>query len=168
MAAMPISAAGSNRRARAAAKAGRCSGFTLVELLVVITILALASAAVALALPDPRGRLIDEATRFAARTRAAHDSAIIEGRSISVWIAPDGYGFDRRGKGGWTAISDKPLRVSHWGAGVRAVLPGPEPRSRLIFDSTGLANQPLDIRLRRDAESVVVSIGANGVVVVNG
>ncbi|MDB5704285.1 MAG: ral secretion pathway protein GspH, partial [Sphingomonas bacterium] len=43
----------------------RDGGFTLVELMIVITIIGLASAAVVWALPDPRGRLRDEATHFA-------------------------------------------------------------------------------------------------------
>ena len=88
---MPTSAAGNNRTA----------GFTLVELMIVIALVALASAAVVLALPDPRGRLRDDAERFAARVRAAHDLAVVEGRSVSVWVSDGGYGFDRREAGAW-------------------------------------------------------------------
>ena len=76
-------------------------GFTLIELMVVITIIGLASAAVVLAMPDPRGRLSDQADRFAARVRVAHDMAILDGRTTSVWIAPGGYGFDLRTRDGW-------------------------------------------------------------------
>jgi len=68
---MPISVAGNNARER---------GFTLIELMIVIAIIGLASAVVVLALPDPRGRLTDEAARFAARTRAAHDLAVVGAR----------------------------------------------------------------------------------------
>lgn len=143
-------------------------GFTLVELLVVITIVALLSGAVALTLPDPRGRLTEDAARFAARVRAAHDSAIIEARSVSVWVSAQGYGFDRRAGGSWQPISEKPLRVSRWAADIRALIASDEPRERVIFDSTGLANQPLGVRLRRGDDAVTILIGAGGDVTING
>ena len=57
---MPTSVAGSKLTSRNA-------GFTLIELMIVVTIIGLASAVVVLALPDPRGRLRDEAAQFAAR-----------------------------------------------------------------------------------------------------
>ena len=60
-------------------------GFTLVELMVVIAIIGIASAAVVLMMPDPRGRLADEADQFAARVRVAHDAAILNARTTSVW-----------------------------------------------------------------------------------
>ena len=94
---MPISVAGNNARER---------GFTLIELMIVIAIVGLASAVVVLALPDPRGRLTDEAARFAARTRAAHDLAVVGARPISVWVSEGGYGFDERQDGGWVAMAE--------------------------------------------------------------
>ena len=47
------------------------NGFTLLELMVVLTIIGFISAAVVLAIPDPRGRVIEDADRFAARVAAA-------------------------------------------------------------------------------------------------
>lgn len=143
------------------------AGFTLIELMIVITVIALMSALVVLALPDPRGRLIDEAERFAARARTAHDLAIVEGRSTSIWVSPGGYGFDRREGGKWVPMSDKPMTVATWGRDVRPVLD--EARTRIIFDSTGLASAPLRVQLRRGAEAAaVVTIGADGRVTING
>lgn len=142
-------------------------GFTLIELMVVITIIGLASAAVVLAMPDPRGRLSDQADRFAARVRVAHNMAILDGRTTSVWIAPGGYGFDLRTRDGWQPIPDNALRVAQWGKDVRPAFAG-DGRQRVIFDSTGLADQPLDLRLTRDGASVTVHIGAGGAVRVDG
>ena len=141
-------------------------GFTLIELMVVVTIIGLASAIAVLSMPDPRGRLFDEATTFAARTRAAHDSAIVEARPVSVWVSVGGYGFDQRAGGQWQPIAEKPLRVSPWGQGVRPTLTAE--RDRVVFDSTGLADKPLDVRLTRDDESEIVHIGIDGSVRVGG
>ena len=143
------------------------AGFTLIELMIVITVIALMSALVVLALPDPRGRLIDEAERFAARARTAHDLAIVEGRSTSIWVSAGVYCFDRREQGRWVPMSDKPMTVTRWGAGVAPLLD--EARARIIFDSTGLASAPMRVQLRRGSEAAaVVTIGADGKVSING
>lgn len=143
-------------------------GFTLIELMIVVTIIGIASAAVIWSLPDPRGRLIDEATRFAARTRAARDLAVVNASPVSVWVSPGGYGFDERTAGAWVPIVRKPLKVTAWAKGTQA-LPGAAPeRERVLFDSTGLADRPLDVTLTRDAERLTVHVGAGGEVKVGG
>jgi general secretion pathway protein H len=135
--------------------------------MVVIAIIGLASAAVVLAVPDPRGRLIDDAERFAARVRVAHDAAVLNARTTSVWVAPGGYGFDVRAGGGWQPMPDRALRVAQWGKDVRPMLAGTR-RVRVIFDPTGLADRPLDLRLERDGRTAAVHIGAAGEVRVDG
>lgn len=143
----------------------RDGGFTLIELMVVVTIIGLASAAAVLAMPDPRGRLMDEAARFATRTRAAHDAAIIEARSTSLWVTPSGYGFDQWRGGRWSPIAEKPLRVERWNEGTAAT---GLVRERVIFDPTGLADRPLTLSLRRDGTTASVAIAADGSVRVTG
>ena len=161
---MPISAAGSNRAERGFTPMRRSAehGFTLVELMVVVTIIGLASASVVWAMPDPRGRVQDEAVRFAARVRAAHDLAIVEARPVSVWVTGGGYGFDRRLTGGWTPIAEKPMRVERWSEGTRASVGDASGRVRVTFDPTGLTDRPAAIRLDRDGVGAVVNIDADG------
>lgn len=144
------------------------AGFTLVELMIVLTLLGLASAAVVLTWPDPRGALRDEAERFAARVRTAHDMAIIEGRSVSVWVSDGGYGFDKRAAGAWAPMGEKPMLVTRWGANVRPVVQSPAGRDRVIFDSAGLGNTPMTVRLQRDRDVISVRIAIDGAVAIDG
>ncbi len=162
---MPISPAGNRHQGSAGFTPLRRSaehGFTLVELMIVVTVIALTSAMAVLAMPDPRGRLVDEAERFAARARAAHDLAIVDARPISIWVTTGGYGFDRRVAGAWSPIADKPLRVERWREGTEASVADRAGRERITFDPTGFADRPLSVRLSRDDAAASVELGADG------
>ena len=79
----------------------RRQGFTLIELMVVLVIIGLAAAAVVFAMPEPGGSLAGEAERFAARAKAARDTAILESRAVALQIGRGGYEVARRRAGAW-------------------------------------------------------------------
>jgi general secretion pathway protein H len=138
----------------------RRSGFTLVELLIVLTILGIMSAAVILALPDSRGSLAAEGERFAARAAAAQERAVLDSRAVAIRVTGTGYGFDRRIKGEWEALNAEPFVDRAWGEGVSASV-GPQGGQRIIFDSTGGA-EPFSLVLAREDERVTIAIGPDG------
>ena len=130
-------------------------GFTLVELMVVLVIISLAATAVVLAMPETGGSLEAEAERFAARAKAARDSAIVEARPIALTIDAGGYAVARRASGAW-----QPLSRHEWVEGTQAELRGTiEGGTR--FDSTGLA-EPLHVTLSRRGRRVAVAVGPDG------
>jgi general secretion pathway protein H len=131
-------------------------GFTLIELMVVIAIIGLMSAAVIFNLPDPRGNLVDEAERFAARAVAARDEAVITARETRVRVTSTGYAFEKRRRGEWLAIEGKPLRPANWDEGTQANA------AEIIFDSTGLASEAQRIMLSRDGARVAVDLAVDG------
>jgi general secretion pathway protein H len=162
---MRISAAGrADARSRggapyqhACARAQGRDGFTLVELLVVLTIIALVSAAVVLAIPDPRGNLVAQAERFGARARAAQERAIMDNRPIALRISNSGYRFEIRQEGAWMPMTEKPFAPQDWGEDVRVGASS----ERTVFDATGFAD-PIRITLDRGREQVAVEIGNGG------
>lgn len=149
---MPTSATGNKQE-----------GFTLIELMVVVTIIALASAVVVFAIPDPRGRVIDEAERFAARTLAARDDAIVQSRDVRVLVTQGGYSVERRRRGQWQALTEKPFTAAAWQPGT-SVDVGTDGRQAIAFDATGASSSPTTITLVRDNARVNVTVSGNGVI----
>ena len=123
--------------------------------MVVLVILGLASAAVVLAMPDPGGSVQAEAERFAARAKAARDSAIVESRPVALQIDVGGYAVARRSGGEWV-----PGDRHEWAEGTQAEASGVAD-GRIRFDSTGLA-EPLLLTLHRGGRQVAVEVGQDG------
>jgi general secretion pathway protein H len=149
------------RRSRAAATAG--AGFTLVELLVVMALIAIASSVASLALRDPASTRLD---REAVRLGALLEAARVEARSSGIAVRweltlTDSAGnligaTDGRGSGGFRFVGlppgdDTPTKwltdgVSAEIVGARAIQLGPDP-----------VLPPQRIVLRLDQQQVVVA-----------
>ena len=142
-------------------------GFTLIELMVVLSIIGFISAAVVLAMPDPRGRVVEDADRFAARVAAARDEAVVTARPMGVWVSASGYGFQRRDGGHWVPVEEKPFVTANWKSGTRALL-GKDGRQQIGFDGTGLPTDAMTVTLAREAERVSVTVDMTGKVMVDG
>jgi type II secretion system protein H len=148
----PISVTGNNRRT---------AGFTLIELMVVLVIVGLASAAVVLAIPDPSGRVRDEAERLAARALAVRDDAIIEGRSTRLLVDSTHYSAERRLSGRWQPYDARGLGAVALPAGITAAT-GEAGRIVVTFDATGGVDEATAIDLAKGTTAVRVEIPATG------
>ncbi|MBB5687433.1 GspH/FimT family pseudopilin [Sphingobium boeckii] len=137
------------------------NGFTLVELMIVLVIIGLMSAAVVVLMPDPRGKLVHEAERFAARAQIVRDGAVIDGREASVVVDPLGYGFEEKRQGAWHPIQQKALGRTRWSEGTGIAM-GRETHKTVIFDTTGLVSEPVTLTLKRGGERVGIAIGLDG------
>ncbi|MEM8826546.1 MAG: prepilin-type N-terminal cleavage/methylation domain-containing protein, partial [Pseudomonadota bacterium] len=115
-------------------------GFTLVELMIVMAIVALGSAAVLLSIPGADADVRADATRFGARLIAARDQALFSGRTVAAIVDRDGYRFETRDEYGWRPLAAKPLSPARWDDTVAADMGGDDER-RIAFDAVGLADE---------------------------
>lgn len=164
---MPISATGADRATPAR------NGFTLVELMVVVSLIGLMSTLVVLAIPDGRPRLTAEAERFGARLVRAREEAVLTNRAVEVEVTAEGYAFRARRRGEWRPL-EGPFEAVAWSPGTSAILAsadsagadaaiadGTVAPARVAFDSTGFA-APASLTLSRDGERIRVEIDGAG------
>lgn len=136
-------------------------GFTLVELMVVLALMALAATAVVLTLRPGGGDARAEAAQFAARTASLRDRAVIEGRGFGAWVTASGYGFERRVDGAWQPLDDGRLSRRNWPTGTAVSLNG-DSQGRVTFNRLGLPDRSVTVALTSGDSSAQVIIDASG------
>lgn len=96
-------------------------GFTLIEIMVVITIASIMIGAAVLAFPDSSNdRLKEQGGRFSALISLAQDESILQSQDLAVAVHDSGYSFYRRVGANWVTYSDKPFVVRVVDGGIQA------------------------------------------------
>lgn len=149
------------------ARFGREAGFTLVELMIVLFIIGLTASLVVLTMSSGGNALEEDAQRFAARTAALRDNAILQSRPMAVQITSSGYSFLERRKGSWSVLEDKPFVSTSWASGIAPDL-GDRGSMLISFESTGLPGDPEEIVLTLDGRERRIIIAPMGDVRLDG
>lgn len=92
----------------------RRRGFTLIEILVVVALVAVITAAVLLSIPSRSTAELQrlEADRLSARMTIAREEAMLRARTFGLRVRPDGYRFLQQTDSGWQGFGDDhPLRA---------------------------------------------------------
>ncbi len=82
-------------------------GISLVEILIVLTIIAMVAGIVVMNMPPGRSDLSDVGDRFAARLDFAAQGAITNGALTGMTFSEDGYAFYLYNRGVWSPLEEK-------------------------------------------------------------
>ncbi len=93
-------------------------GFTLVELLVVMLIVAMMAGVIVLNMPPPRSGEKNQAEVFAARLNLAAELAVMTGSMIGLEVDPTGYRYFRFVDGKWAPHDGGQLKDENFPADV--------------------------------------------------
>ena len=107
--------------------------------------------------------MVSEAERFAARALAVRDEAAIGSRETALSVDRGGYAFERRRKGVWGPLDDKPFAREFWSDGTVAMI-ADSTGARVTFDPTGLASVPLHLTLERGNERIAIDLETDGTI----
>jgi general secretion pathway protein H len=140
------------------------AGFTLVETLVALMVLALMAGMVLFAAPGPERQMQTFAMRFAAIVARGAEESVTTSRSIALVLDDRGFGFARREEQGWIAVAPGgPLSFRAWPEGVQVSVEGESGADGrvTVFDTLGNAT-PAQIRLTKADISWRVSVNGEG------
>ena len=142
----------------------RRNGFTLIELMVVLVVMALAATAVVLTF-RPSDHARTEAVMLAGRITALRDEAVMRSRPTGIWVTPSGFTFEQYSNREWQPLSGQRFDGrSAFRSGVTARAS----RTGVRFDNLGLPSAPSVIVLEdTDGRTATVAIAANGAVEAN-
>ncbi|MCK5896359.1 MAG: type II secretion system minor pseudopilin GspH [Cocleimonas sp.] len=100
------------------------SGFTLLEVMVVVVIVAiLSSAVVPLMSKNADDVLTEQADRFMALMSLVQDEAILQSRQLGLKVDEQGYSFlQQEDEGSWVPFDDGPFRARKLSSGIKASL----------------------------------------------
>ncbi len=141
-------------------RTNREAGFSLIETLVVIAIMATAATLIFLTSPSGTPSLEKEADRLAAQLMAKRDFALIQNRPVLIDITADGYETRVRTRTGWAEPNGKRDYID-WEDGTSIQLPGDRLPGALMFDTIGLT-EPTSITLYRDGRTETIDLDGSG------
>lgn len=134
------------------------NGFTLVEVLVVMAILALLTGSVMLLAPDHRARARPATEALAARVVMLRERAIINAAPARLRVDAQGYRFEQRRSGAWVPLDTR--AAQRWPNGVHPVLPAPE----IGFDATGDARDDAELLISDAQTRFALRVAATGAI----